>query len=53
VNPLAKFELKWTTSKADQCPQVYSHLMDTSEDSDHIHQLMLTASLVPRLIVGG
>ena len=31
----------------------HSHLVDTSADSDIIHQLIPTASLIPRLLVGG
>ena len=33
-------------------PQSCSHIVDTRADSSCIHQLMLTASLVPRQLIG-
>ena len=30
----------------------YSHFVDNSGDSDYIHQLILTASLITRLLIG-
>jgi len=46
--------VKGPLPKADRHPQLHrscSHLMDTSPESDCIHDLVLTVSLVSRLLI--